>query len=288
MKRRALVLGAGGQAGIAWEIGLSAGLSAAGLDIAHADFILGTSAGSFVGAQLGTGINPQALAQMHMRAAQDPVRNRPPEPPVNTDHLIEFMSKRPYDSEPSASAMAALGRIALAAKVMPEAQFLTVFAGMFGPTAAWSDRFGCCTVGAADGAFKLWRKADDVSLERAVAASCSVPGLHPPVSIQGSQWMDGGVRSWTNADLVAGYERVLVVAVARGDTLAPINAMLARERAAIEQANGTMTLIMPDAQSVELFGDNLMRVARVADLVAAGIAQGRAEAARVRTLWDAA
>ena len=285
MKQRALVLGAGGQAGIAWEVGLSAGLAAEGVDFALAEFILGTSAGSFVGAQLATGIDPQALARVHLAVARDPARKRPLEPLGNTDHLVEYMAKRPADSAPSPSSMAELGRIALAADTIPEEQFVALFAGMFGPAGTWSERFACCTVGARDGAFKVWSKTDDVAIGRAVAASCSVPGLHPPVTIKGSQWMDGGVRSWTNAECVAGYGRVLVVAVVKTDMLGHMTAMLARERVAIEQANGTVALIKPNEQCVELFGDNLMLVSRVADLVEAGIAQGRAEAARVRAFW---
>src|SRR5690348_10567406 len=49
---KALVLSGGGSVGIAWEIGVAAGLARAGVDVRDADFITGTSAGSAVGAQL--------------------------------------------------------------------------------------------------------------------------------------------------------------------------------------------------------------------------------------------
>ena len=63
MDRRALVLGGGGVTGIAWETGLIAGLAELGIDLAAADVIIGTSAGSVVGADITSGQEPEALYQ---------------------------------------------------------------------------------------------------------------------------------------------------------------------------------------------------------------------------------
>src|SRR4051812_29393426 len=52
---RALVLGGGGVAGIAWEAGIVTGLRQEGIDLGSADRIVGTSAGSVVGALIATG-----------------------------------------------------------------------------------------------------------------------------------------------------------------------------------------------------------------------------------------
>lgn len=65
---RALVLGGGGPVGIAWESGLVAGLAEEGIDAGQADLIVGTSAGSAVGAQLAMGRTPQ---QMYASVAAD-------------------------------------------------------------------------------------------------------------------------------------------------------------------------------------------------------------------------
>jgi predicted acylesterase/phospholipase RssA len=67
---KALVLSGGGVAGIAWEIALAAGRPAGGLDVREADFITGTSAGSFVGAQLALGGDPGELARRQREAAR--------------------------------------------------------------------------------------------------------------------------------------------------------------------------------------------------------------------------
>ena len=61
---RALVLGGGGIAGVAWEIGLLSGLAAHGVDVRSADLVVGTSAGSVVGARLATG---EDLGEMYAR-----------------------------------------------------------------------------------------------------------------------------------------------------------------------------------------------------------------------------
>ena len=54
-RKRALVLAGGGAAGNAWELGLVAGLSDAGVDVTEADLFIGTSAGSTVAAQITSG-----------------------------------------------------------------------------------------------------------------------------------------------------------------------------------------------------------------------------------------
>jgi NTE family protein len=70
--QRALVLGGGGVAGIAWETGVLAGLADAGVDAAAADYVLGTSAGSAVAAQLGSGLS---WAELFRRQADPAAQN---------------------------------------------------------------------------------------------------------------------------------------------------------------------------------------------------------------------
>src|ERR1035441_3225273 len=57
MAGRALVLGGGGVTGVAWELGILAGLAQQGVDLSQADLVVGTSAGSVVGAQLTSGVS---------------------------------------------------------------------------------------------------------------------------------------------------------------------------------------------------------------------------------------
>lgn len=286
MKDRALVMGGGGPAGIAWEIGVAAGLAAEGFDFSRADLIIGTSAGSVVGGQLAMGFPPQALAELHKDVSREAAKAAPAEPIASIDHLLAFTARLPRGSVPPASAMVEMGALALTAKTQPVQQFLARFSGVFGQDPKWPERFSCCSVNANDGRFKVWTQADGVPMERAAAASCSVPAIFPPIEIEGSPWMDGGVRSSTNADIAVGHRRVIVFAVLTHQTRDLLSPVIEREIAAIEAAGGRGELIMPDADSLKIFGENAMDGRRGEDITDTGIAQGRREAARVRALWD--
>src|SRR5262249_58571603 len=73
MTRRALVLGAGGETGIAWEVGLLAGLAAHGVDLAAADLVVGTSAGAGVAARINSGVSLAALYEQQLAPADGEV-----------------------------------------------------------------------------------------------------------------------------------------------------------------------------------------------------------------------
>jgi NTE family protein len=294
-KDRALVLGGGGPVGIAWEAGLAAGLKEGGVDVARANFILGTSAGSFVGALLAGGREPASLAQAQIEAGRaqaatprDPNRPRPPAPDLAP--LLRFMMEAPADREPPPEFLAKIGAFALSAQTMGEAEFMQTFGSLATGERAWPENFACTAVDAESGAFRTWAHADAIPLARGVASSCSVPGIYPPIAIAGRQWIDGGMRSSTSADLAAGYMRVLIVAVIAGADDDPRLALLAkrmeRERAAIADAGGVSELIAPDEASRAVFGVNLMTASRRAEIAEAGIAQGRREAERLYNFWN--
>jgi NTE family protein len=76
MTRRALVLGAGGEAGIAWEVGLLAGLAAHGVDLTAADLVVGTSAGAGVAARMNSGIGLAALYEQQLVSADGEIVTR--------------------------------------------------------------------------------------------------------------------------------------------------------------------------------------------------------------------
>src|SRR4051794_9297078 len=67
--RTALVLGGGGVTGIAWELGVLAGLAEAGVDLGDADLVVGTSAGSVVGTLLCSGTDLEALYERQLEPA---------------------------------------------------------------------------------------------------------------------------------------------------------------------------------------------------------------------------
>lgn len=291
---RALVLGGGGPVGIAWECGLLAGLAQGGADLGQADRIIGTSAGSFVGARLALGAAAAELAQPILAEAE-----RAPAPanaggerrPPDLGFLMQKMAEAQTSPRNPAEVRAEIGRWALAQPTLDEAAFIASFGRSFAnlPDDAWPERgYACTAVDAATGAFQLWTKESGVGVVRAVASSCSVPGVYPPVTLNGRRYIDGGMRSPTNADLATGFDKVVVVAlrVGGGGPGDRMQALLDQEISVLTDGGAEVLLITPDDASQAAFGPNLMDFRRRPDAVRAGLAQGAALAAEVAAGWD--
>ncbi len=117
MAKRALVLGGGGSVGIAWETGLAAGLADEGIDLRLADKIVGTSAGSFVGAELASGRTPAELRTRLTESASARGRSIPGSastlPVPDLTKLMEFMMRVPKDEAEALALRAEIGAFAL-------------------------------------------------------------------------------------------------------------------------------------------------------------------------------
>ena len=292
---RALVLGGGGPVGIAWESGLVAGLAQAGVDLGRADFTMGTSAGSFVGARLALGADAKTLADPILADRIPGEDGRPARggaPPADLSRLMQMIGEAQGGLRNPAEARAEIGAFALAAQTMDEAAFIASFGRSFAslPADAWPERgFGCTAVDAETGAFQLWTKDSGVGVVRAVASSCSVPGVYPPVTLNGRRYIDGGMRSSTNADMAAGHDLVVVIAVrlgaAGGAAAERIAARFDEEVESLKHGGSTVVVITPDEASVEAFGVNLMDFRRRPDAARAGLAQGLTDAAELKPFW---
>ncbi len=288
MAKRALVLGGGGSVGIAWETGLVAGLADEGIDLRLADKIVGTSAGSFVGAELASGRTP---AEMQARLAQssaarargDGGTERAALPVPDLTKLMEFMMRRPKNEAEALELRAEIGAFALAAETVPEETCIGFFASV--ADTPWPAQYSCTAVDVHDGRFVVLDQNTGTSLARGVASSCSVPGLFPPITINGHRYVDGGMRSATNFDLAEGFERVIAVAVIPPGAAAFMASRIDPELAQLRRSGSHVELITPDAASLDVFGPNLMDASRQAAALDAGVKQGRAEAVRIRSVW---
>jgi NTE family protein len=289
MTTRALVLGGGGPVGIAWESGLMAGFAQGGVDLAQADFIMGTSAGSFVGARLALGADPGSLADAILKETPRAPAEVRSGPSPNMARMLELMAEAQAGKRNPAEVRAELGAFALAAETISEDDFLASFGRSFAAQADWPAKaFACTAVDAEDGGFRLWTAQAGAPLNRAVAASCSVPGVYPPVTIAGRRYIDGGMRSSTNADMAVGYDLVVVVAVRIGgdsDIARRVEAQTQAEVESLQDGGAIVVVIGPDDESQAAFGPNLMEFARRPDAAQAGIAQGRAQAAILKDVW---
>jgi NTE family protein len=99
----------------------------------------------------------------------------------------------------------------------------------------------------------VFRRDSGVALVDAVAASSAFPGIWPPVTIGGHRYMDGAVRSPTNADLAAGCDRVLVLTPSSADSPQPFGS-LEEEIKLLEPAE--VRVVYADAASLTAFGTN--------------------------------
>jgi NTE family protein len=86
--------------------------------------------------------------------------------------------------------------------------------------------------------------------------------------------MDGGVRSPTNADLAAGYARVVIVAPLGSNT--ELGASLRREEAFLRQQGASVRTIEADAEALAAFGPNVLDPARRRAAAEAGLRQATA------------
>jgi NTE family protein len=274
---RALVLGGGGVAGVAWETGLLLGLRDAGIDLTLADSFVGTSAGSVVAAQVTSGRSLDELFAAQTAAGSGEIAAR-----MSRSALLRFVLAMAWPGDPQ-RARARLGHAALRAKTVPEAERRAVIAARL-PTDEWPQRRLLITsVNAETGAAIVFDRDSGISLVDAVAASCAVPLVWPPVTINGQRYVDGGVRSSTNADLAKGCERVVVIA--------PLTAALRRADRVSAQvaalgAGVRSTIVTPDTTSRAAFGNNVLDPATRAPSAEAGRSQAADVAARVREVWS--
>jgi NTE family protein len=289
---RALVLGGGGPVGVAWESGLAVGLAEAGVALGAADLVVGTSAGSIVGARLALGLE---LAET-VHAVGQPL---PVEAGVGgtiADLMTALAGAASRAQAPEQMRME-LGRLALAAHTVPEGDFTgaAAFAQLAGRD--WPASFSCTAIDTQTGALRVWDAAADVPLDRAVASSCAVPMVFPPVTIDGTRYMDGGMRTPLNADLAAGHAAVVVVScmamvLPEGISDPMFEAMAAQienELAVLHNVGAAVEIIGPGAEFLEVsgWGAELMNPARVPGAYEAGVRQAAAEADRLRALWTA-
>ncbi len=275
MTRRALVLGGGGITGIAWELGLLHGLALGGVDLASADLVVGTSAGSVVGALLRSEVPLGELYEQQLAPATGEVSAR-------LGPLALARVVMPFLLPGTAvQKRARLGRMARRMHPDGGAERVEVIrARLVGDR--WPE--GALKVTAVDadtGAFTVFDRDGDVDLVHAVASSCAVPMVWPPVRVGERHFIDGGFRSTTNADLATGHDRVVVVApLPRSFSRATsIPAQVARTGAS------RSAVVVPDATALTAIGKNVLDPAKRADAARTGLRQAGEVLDEVRAAW---
>src|SRR3954454_23804700 len=265
---RALVLGGGGSAGNAWEIGVIAGLFDAGLDVTEADLTIGTSAGSTAAAQITGGTPPTELLADILAAAP-----RPATGPVGSDRGRARVGRASEVMERTSAIIAAaedaedmrrrMGAAALEMDAGSDASAQTQWRATVAArllSQEWPQRpLFIVAVDAHSAKPVVFDRDSGVDLVDAVAASNSNLGI-PPYGIGGNRYINGGYRRNENADLAAGYARVLVLSPFSGRTRHPLEwgmhlgAQVDELRAGVSRVE----MIFPDSDSEHMFGANAM------------------------------
>ena len=279
---RAVVLAGGGVAGIAWELGVLRGIGDvdAGLlaGIIGADVVVGTSAGSAVAAQITSGAAIQDLYATQLTESSSEIDIE-----LDLEDLLVRFAAAVGGARSPEDARRRIGTLALETPTVSEAVRRAAVAARL-PDPSWPDRRLLVTaVVALTGELTVFSRESGVELVDAVAASCAVPGVWPPVTIGGIRYIDGGVRSGSNADLAAGCDRVVVITPTRAD--APQQwGSLDDEIEKLRPAD--VAVVWADAASTAAFGTNPLSPATRRPAALAGRVVGRAEAERIRASWS--
>ena len=162
MAGRALVLGGGGVTGVAWELGILAGLAEAGVDLTDADLVVGTSAGSVVGAQVTSGTPIEEFYERQLRppAAEQAAR-------VGLGLMLKLAAAA-LGSRDAQHARAKIGAMALAARTIPEQSRRAIIESRLVANDWPQRRLLITAVAADDGEFVVFDRDSGVSLVDAV------------------------------------------------------------------------------------------------------------------------
>jgi NTE family protein len=292
--RVGLVLGAGGVMGGAWLTGgLHALATETGWDPASAEYVVGTSAGSMMSALLAAGVPPwfmvahsagesfDGLEDASGRPAKDADRaagaifklhkGLPPIGPGSLQLVARSMTA-PYRHRPTALMAGWLPRGMISTEPLKDTVRRVVPEG-------WADHPNLWIVASdyATGRRVAFGREDapPAELADAVAASCAIPGFYHPVTIAGRRYVDGGLWSTSNLDILRNEQLDLVVCLNPTSSLYPTLAWNPVERAAalmrrmsgrrlgseakkLRAAGTEVVLIQPTTEDLAAMGPNLM------------------------------
>ncbi|MDQ6852839.1 MAG: patatin-like phospholipase family protein [Actinomycetota bacterium] len=261
---------------MAWELGVLQGLQEVNADllakVIGADVVVGTSAGSTVAAQItsGTALDTLYAAQLSEESA---------EIEVDVD-LRELTARFAKIAETGASATdirRRIGALALATQTTVDEPTYRASRAARLTVQTWPARdVRLVSVDVESGEPTVFTRDSGVALVDAVAASSAFPGIWPPVTIGEHRYMDGAVRSPTNADLAAGCDRVLVLTPSSADPRGLFGS-LEDEIKLLEPAD--VRVIYADAASLAAFGTNPLSPSARTPAAQAGRNLGRTRAA---------
>lgn len=275
---RALVLAGGGIAGIAWETGILQGIADIRPDVAEAlrdcEVTLGTSAGSTVGAQLGSDLPLAELFARQVAGESQEISSG-----VDIDAIgALFLEAMLTPNATTAQKLQRIGAIAAQTDTVSESTRRAIIERRL-PSHDWPEReLRITAIDIDSGELVVFDRRSGVSLVDAVAASCAVPGAWPVVTIDGRRYMDGGVGSSVNLIAVTDCAAAVVLVPGAPDAPSPFGAGTGVE---VSSFPGAVFAIYADEPARAAFGKDPLDPACRVPSAQAGRAQGRAVSAAV-------
>jgi len=273
-----LVLAGGGLAGIGWETGILRGIAdespGTAKTLLDLDVLVGTSAGSTVAAQLSSGLGLDVVFDRQTAAASTELN-----PGVGLDEITElFVTAMLTANTTKAEKLRKIGAVALSTRTVTEAVRRNVIARRL-PSHDWPDRvLRISAIDTATGELVMFDRTSGVDLVDAVAASCAVPGVWPPVTIGERRYMDGGIGSSVNMTLANDCDVAVVLVPSGRSAPSPFGDGAAEE---VEAFGGSAFGVFADDASIAAFGPNPLDPACRKPSAVAGREQGRRIAAAV-------
>jgi NTE family protein len=289
---RALVLGGGGLAGIAWEVGVLVGLAEGGVDLALADRVVGTSAGAVVGTLLTTGVDLVAVHEEHL--AGEAAGSTGPPATLDMEVLGAELAAAMDGARDAGEMRARIGAWALAADTAPESERRAIIDASL-PVKDWpATDLRISAVDAETGELAVFTRDARVGLVDAVAASCAVPGVWPPMTAGKRRYIDGGLASIVHVaradddgfEILGPADRALVVAPLDPPAGGPFRTVTQEIERRQDQHPGTDAVaVLADERSVAAFGTNVLDPSTMPASAKAGREQGRERAAGIARMW---
>ena len=280
LMRRALVLGGGGAAGIAWQVGLIAGLGREGIDLIAADVTVGTSSGSIAAVLMHSDVPPEKLLDQQLAA----VPPRAKAPRFQMSALMGQLTELAVSASSPEEFRARVGAFARAhSPAISPADRRAGFAARLGTTDWPRSDLRIVAVDADTGAVAVFTRDSGVDIVEAASASCALPGVWPLVTIGDHTYIDGGARGATNADLVDDCEAVLVLAPLTPVPEGPLPTV--DEEVAALRGRAAVHVIGPDEAYQKAVGDNPLDPRTFAPSARAGLALAARVAPDARRVW---